>query len=88
MRFGILEGAPSAPTPKDERLVSLFVPQSCRGFNQHAEDCGAIVVGQLDQPSFSDQAAKLDQLTRSLPAVYHPCPRIASGAASLEAIAF
>lgn len=66
------EHAPPAPPPKRHRALALLAAQRRRALVEQAEDDRAVVVGQLDQASLHDEAAKLDQLTRSLAAFHNP----------------
>ncbi|OJW30445.1 MAG: hypothetical protein BGO51_00225 [Rhodospirillales bacterium 69-11] len=54
-------------------LVFILLPlKPCRDFEEGAEQCGAIVVHQLDQPGLLHQAAKLNQVAGARAPVLNP----------------
>lgn len=84
---GSLERALSPPSPQRELTLARFASQRRGGFNQQAEDDGAIVAGQLDEVGLSDESTKLDQLMGAFAALHLPRPRVMPRPLRLQAIA-
>lgn len=70
----LVERAFAAPPPQRERALTILAAQRCCGGYEYAQYYGAIVIGQLDEPGFRDEAAELDQLPRALAPLHDPGP--------------
>jgi hypothetical protein len=69
----LVECSTSTSAPQGEQRLNVFsTPQSCRCFDQDAEDHGTIIFGQIDQSGFGDEATQLDQMARSLAPLHDP----------------
>lgn len=70
---------PSAfPFPKHERLFAFLTAQLGRNGEERAVERGAIVIGEIDQSGFHDEAAQFDQLTRAFAALHGPFAHVGS----------
>ena len=72
----LLERTPATPPPERQCFRAALAPQDGSAFDQQPQDHRAIIVGQLDEASLSDQTAKLDQLAGALTPLHHPCPLV------------
>jgi len=81
-----------------ERLLPLCRPQRSCPFalvalefvghpEQRAKNGGAIVAGQVHNPSFHHEAAEFDEVPRSLPALDLPCAHVMSRPCGLIPVA-
>lgn len=75
-----------APPPQCQRLLAILATQPGGGFHHHAEQHGAVVVCQLNQPGFDDEAAQFDQMPGAFAALHLPFPRVMPRRLSLESV--
>jgi hypothetical protein len=57
-------------------LFAFFATELCCRFDQYAVEDRTIVIGEFDEAGLGNQAAKLDQLTRTFTALHLPLPRV------------
>ena len=81
-----IERASTTPSPQYQQLIPFGAAQLRRRFVEQAEDRRAIIIRQLDQPGLGDEAAKLDQLARSLAALHDPVAGIVTGDSVLKPV--
>src|SRR3546814_12753704 len=74
--LGIGKRPLAAPPPSHERFLALFAAQHDRGREERAIEHGAVIIGEIDQPGFDDEPAKLNELTRAFAALHLPFPRV------------
>lgn len=53
---------------------------------QRSQQCGAIVVYQLDEPCLLNEAAQLDQMPGAGASILHPLPFVVAGPSALEPV--
>ena len=85
LRVRRFEGAFSTTPPQRQKLLASLALQPGGAFDDRAEDDRAIIIGELDEPGFGDEPAKLDQLPRARAPGHHPRSRIVTRAAKLDA---
>lgn len=66
--------------------MSVAAPQLRGSLQQQAQDRGAVVVGQFDQASFSDEPAQLDKLPRAFAPFHLPVTAIIPRLLRLEPV--
>ena len=85
-RFLRVECAFAAPFPEGENGAG-FVGLDARGAIEHrAVEDGAIVVGQLDQTGFLDEAAQLYEVAGAFASGHDPFPRIGAARSGFNAV--
>jgi hypothetical protein len=70
-------------------LFLSFVPASqlLSEFEEGAEQGGAIVLDELDQPGFPHEAAELDEVAGAGASVLHGLPGVGAGSMAIEPMA-
>src|SRR3546814_6713745 len=69
-----------------ERFLALFAAQHDRGREERAIEHGAVIIGEIDQPGFDDEPAKLNELTRAFAALHLPFPRSEEHTSELQSL--
>ena len=86
-----LEGAEAATAPACEQfgttcvLVFTLLQPVCE-FQECTEQCGAVIVGQIDEAGFLHEAAQLDQVTCALASFADPIAGIGAGAGGIHPV--
>jgi hypothetical protein len=60
--------------------------QLCGDCEERAQQGGAIIVGQFNQPSFLHEATEFDQMTGAFAAVHDPFPFVGAALADFNAV--
>ena len=84
-----LESAHSGSPPAGAKVGGVRVacfPKLRGEVQKRAEQGGAIVVQQLDQVGFNDEATEFDQATGSFTSCLGPIAGVGSGAIGIEAV--
>src|SRR3546814_7493036 len=74
-RFRV-ERALAPPLPERQHIASVVALNARCTIEQRAVKSGAIIVGQLDQTGFLDEAAQLYEMARALASRHDPSSRI------------
>lgn len=82
----VLERASATPPPQRQNMFAIAITQPRCSLQQQAQDRGTIVLGHLNQTSFSDEPAQFDQLPRAFAPFHLPVAAIMPRPLRLEPI--
>src|SRR3546814_5324015 len=84
-RFRV-ERALAPPLPERQHIASVVALNARCTIEQRAVKGGAIIVGQLDQTGFLDEAAQLYEMARALAAGHDPSSRLGAARGAFQPV--